>query len=245
MIRKFYYGSILFILMMTANCFAQDTIFMRNDQHIPCNVVEVTSTEVKYKKLELSEGPLYIENKSMVAQIKYKNGYVDVFTEVKLPPAKKTEDDYVQDRKRTKSRSDDDYVQKPRREKLIMISNGIYIYGDSQLNEKQMWHMLLSLKDPQITEEVEGAKRAKRFKYLGFLAIPLGIGSVVCLAQALTEEPGNTNQPPPDNSGYLAPAAVCAVGAAATFGSSIYFGIDRKRRNARAVHLYQQKYGGQ
>jgi hypothetical protein len=244
--HKFYYLGILFLIMFVSDCFAQDTIFMRNDQRIPCNIVEVTSTEVKYKKWELSDGPLYIENKSLVSRIKYKNGFTDVFQEVKampVQPAKKAEDDYVQDRKNTKA-GNDEYIQNRQRDKLTMIGGNHYIYGDQRLNEAGMQRMLLSLNDPKITREVKTAKVDKGLKYIGFAAIPLffvGVFALTQIDQGPTYSNGYTYT---HNNEFVAPALICFAGAAVTFSASIYFGIDRKARNARAVHLYQQKYEG-
>jgi hypothetical protein len=221
--KKFYYRSVLFLIITATNCFAQDTIFMQNDQRIPCNVVEVTATEVKYKKWELIDGPLYIQNKSAVTQIKYKNGFVDVFPEVKSSSVQPAKD--------------------PKRDKLMMVTNNFYMYGDKRLNEKGMQQLLLSLNDPQITKEVKRAKRDKRLKYIGFLAIPLAIGAVVS-AEAYYGPTYNNEPTTVRNEEFVAPAVICTIGALKAFTASIYFGIDRKARNARAVRLYQEKYEG-
>jgi hypothetical protein len=244
--HKFYYGSILVLILFTSNCFAQDTIIMRNDQHIPCNIVEITPTEVKYKKWELNDGPLYIENKSLVSQIKYKNGFVDVFQEVQkapVQPMKKAEDDYVRDHKNTKTR-DDEYVKNPHRDKLTMIGGNHYIYGEQRLNEAGMQRMLLSLNDPQINKEVKTAKVDKGLKYMGFAAIPLCLVGIFALTQINQGPTYNNNYTYSHNSEFVTPAVICFAGAAVTFTASIYFGIDRKVRNARAVRLYQLKYEG-
>jgi hypothetical protein len=244
---KLLSASMLFLIMLVNNCFAQDTIYMRNDQRIACTIVEVTTTEVKYKKLELSDGPVYIENKSSVALIRYKNGFIDVFKEVKtLPePVKKEEDDYVQDRKNTRN-GNDDYAPDPRKKKLIVIGTNHFLYGDKRLNEKGMQQLLLSVNDPQITQEVKRAKLDKGLKYIGFLAIPLALVAIASAVQINTYSSPNYNNgyTSTRNDGFIAPAVICTVGAAAAFSASIYFGIDRKARNARAVRLYQQKYEG-
>lgn len=246
---KFLSGSILFLIMVTSTCFAQDTIYMRNDQRIACNIVEVNATEVKYKKLELSDGPLYIENKALIAQVKYKNGFIDVFPEIKIQPtqpAKKTEDDYVQDRN-TKKTKNDDYISNRQGNKLIVLGPTHYLYGDKRLNENGMQRLLLSVNDPQITKEIKRAKMDKGLKYIGFAAIPLLIlgaafASQISISPVGTNYPNNNTN---NNDEYIAPTMICVVGAAASFSASIYFGIDRKGSNARAICLYQQKYEGQ
>jgi hypothetical protein len=240
---KFLYTGILLLVMLAANGVAQDTIYMRNDQRIACNVVEVNTTEVKYKKWEISDGPLYIENKSMVAQIKYKNGFIDVFQEEKSVPLqiKKTEDEYVRDHKSTKN-GNDDYVKDPRKDKLIMIGGNHYLYGSRRLNERGMQQLLLSVNNPQITKEVNRARLDKGFKYIGFLAIPLAVGALAAATRINTYTNYSYGPTKTRNGEFIAPAVICTVGAIAAFSASIYFGIDRSVRNARAVRLFQQKY---
>jgi hypothetical protein len=63
--RSFYF--LIFIAMMImARGLAQDTIFMKNNQIIPANVMEVSTTEVRYKRYDMNEGPVYVEKKSMI-----------------------------------------------------------------------------------------------------------------------------------------------------------------------------------
>jgi hypothetical protein len=147
----------------------------------------------------------------------------------------------VRDPKKAKDRNDD-YVKGPGRDKLIMITNNIYMQGDQRLNEKQMQKFLLSVNDPRITQNVKRAKWDKNLKYIGFLAIPLALGSIVCLS-LIDADPYGT-YPRSRNEEFIAPSIILGVGAVASFSSSIYFGIDRKARNARAVRLYQEKYQG-
>jgi hypothetical protein len=226
---KFLYTGILFLMLLAFNGVAQDTIYMRNDQRIVCTVHEISTTEVKYKKWALSDGPMYIEDKSQVAQIKYKNGFIDVFQEVKPSP--------VQIKK-----AEDDYVKNPQKDKLIVIGANYYLHGSKLLKERGMHQLLLSVNNPQITKEVKRAKLDKRLKYVGFVAIPLAVGAAACVQIASHTGPGYPKSTNTQREDFMAAAVVCTVGAAATFSASIYFGIDRKVRNARAVRLYQQQY---
>ncbi len=231
--KEFIFKSIVLLILLVTDCVAQDTIFMRNDQRIPCNVVEVNTTEVKYKKLEITDGPLYIESKSAVAQIKYKNGFVDVFFEAKSPSVPPVKNKEVVEKK-------DDYVRSGGQPKLNRLNNNLYRYGEKFMNEKGMHQMLLSLKNPEITKEIEGAKRSRKLKYVGFLAIPLAIGGMVAASMVESDTYPSTAR----NEEFIAPAVICLTSATIVFSASIYFGIDRKVKNAKAVGLYKQKYEG-
>lgn len=58
---------------------AQDVITTKEGDDIQAKILEVTTTEVKYKKYTNLEGPIYVLSKSDVLIIRYENGEKDVF----------------------------------------------------------------------------------------------------------------------------------------------------------------------
>lgn len=73
----------LIALLLTIFAFsasAQDNIVLRNGEEIKAKVQEVGTTEIKYKKADNPNGPLYTTSKSEVLMIKYENGSKDVFS---------------------------------------------------------------------------------------------------------------------------------------------------------------------
>jgi hypothetical protein len=60
-------------------CFSQDVITTRSGESIQAKVMEVGQTQIKYKKSDNPEGPVYWILKSVVLMVKYENGTVDVF----------------------------------------------------------------------------------------------------------------------------------------------------------------------
>jgi hypothetical protein len=66
-----------------SSVFAQDNIILKNGDEIKAKVLEVTITDVKYKKYENQEGPIYTISKSDILMIKYENGQKDVFADSK------------------------------------------------------------------------------------------------------------------------------------------------------------------
>ena len=64
------------------------TILFRNGDEVKAQVIELTSTEVKYKKCSLEDGPLYVSRKSEIFMITYPNGVREKFAE----PAKGLDD---------------------------------------------------------------------------------------------------------------------------------------------------------
>ncbi len=56
-----------------------DDIIFKDGSEIKGKIVEVTPTEIKYKKCDLLDGPNYVAKKSEVFMIKYANGTREVF----------------------------------------------------------------------------------------------------------------------------------------------------------------------
>jgi hypothetical protein len=59
---------------------AQDTLSMRSGENILVKVIEVGATEVKYKKQDNLNGPLFSILKSDLLMIKYENGTSEKFS---------------------------------------------------------------------------------------------------------------------------------------------------------------------
>lgn len=221
--KTFQYLFILFAMTFFVNGFAQDTIITRDGRSIIGHVLEISTTEVKYKKTEIADGPLYIETKSGVRQINYKNGFKDVFPELKpwqIPVTKIEQEEII------------NIKQKP----LLVKRKGKYEYGDKRLGENQLYRLLLSVNDREINNQVKRAKRSRRLQYAGFAAVPFAAFSMFALIVAGDVHTTGTNKEEKDASkAFFGCAVICA-------GSSLCFIINRKHRNAEAVRLYKQKF---
>jgi hypothetical protein len=71
----------LFLLCIAGMATAQDVIVMKDQSTIMSKVLEITSTEIKYKKWNNQDGPTYSINRSEVVSINYENGEVEIFNE--------------------------------------------------------------------------------------------------------------------------------------------------------------------
>ena len=63
--------------------FSQDVLTKKSGDDIKAKVLEVTTTEVKYKKFDNLNGPVFSILKSELLIIRYENGSKDVFNENK------------------------------------------------------------------------------------------------------------------------------------------------------------------
>lgn len=70
---------ILTLSLFVTSIFSQDTITKKTGEDISAKITEVTQTEIKYKRFDNLEGPIYSILKSEVLIIRYENGTKDIF----------------------------------------------------------------------------------------------------------------------------------------------------------------------
>ena len=76
---KIYFTVTLFSLIFIIKAYSQDLIIKKNGDNIKCKVIEISLTEVKYKKFENIDGPIYTLLSKEIESIKYENGTKDIF----------------------------------------------------------------------------------------------------------------------------------------------------------------------
>ncbi len=148
--------------------FSQDTLIKSDLSQLVVKVIEISSSEIKYKKINFQDGPVYSEPKSAIATVYFSNHFHENISENKPCPV------FNQNK----------IVRKPK---------GQLIYIDKKLNEKKLFSLLLEKNNTQINELVRSAKKAKKRQYLGFLAFPIGLLSLSSIALAGSEDNGLRN----------------------------------------------------
>jgi len=73
---------ILFLLIITisSHIFAQDKLYRKNGQVLNVKIIEVGTSEIKYKIADNTESPVYVLEKDRIIKIEYENGKVEKFT---------------------------------------------------------------------------------------------------------------------------------------------------------------------
>lgn len=76
--------SFLFVMLLSAtNIFAQDVIVKKDGTTILSKIIEVGTSEVKYKKFSSLDGPMYSISKADIMKVNYENGDSESFQNTK------------------------------------------------------------------------------------------------------------------------------------------------------------------
>ncbi|MCX6246173.1 MAG: porin family protein [Bacteroidetes bacterium] len=70
---------LFFLSLLQITCFSQDRIYLKSNFIQKGKVIEVTTEKVRYKKIEITNSPIFELLKEEVIKITYANGYTDYF----------------------------------------------------------------------------------------------------------------------------------------------------------------------
>ena len=148
---KFSFG--LFVFMVTI-CFSQtalmgqDTIIKRNNEKIIGKVIEINLNELKYQRVDLPNGPIYILPKEMMNAVVYANGVKEDFST-------------FEKRKELPLMSQPDLSIQP--------ANGLFLYKGHLISEMDMLDIAWAQKDKKINLFVNRTEHERVVKKLFFL----------------------------------------------------------------------------
>ena len=179
---------IILIFLFTAyfNCSAQDTLYKRNGEILSTKILEISSTEIKYKRFNLQDGPLFISDKNEIRKIKYFNGTIDSFAVAKPAVQPAVTDPIIINSQQTIP-PQCDLIRNPR--------GGIYYFNDTRLSEKRMLYLAIDKNRKWKSKELDKAIMATRdYKSNQYIA---GFGgaalAVACLIAAGSSSNNNSN----------------------------------------------------
>lgn len=166
---------------------AQDTIYKRNREVIQAKIAEISSTEVKYKRYTMQDGPLFVISRDEVQKIKFANGVVDSFAvaPVVAQPPVTTQPSVVYQTTPTLT----GLIQNPR--------PGTYYFNQVKINEKKLLFIATdknrAWKDKELTQAIMATRDYKNNQYIsGFGGPIVGIGCLIASSQMVTNG-GNEN----------------------------------------------------
>ncbi len=210
---------------ITMLALSQDTLLFRNGSSIISKVLEITPIEIKYKKIENVDGPLYIVNREDVKFINYKNGSIDSFAQIK-PWFKLVVKSEKQSRK--------DIIEEPVRSSKIVKCGRLYFLNNDAYSESQILSEMKSANIPEINLHIRKSKLARGFQNVGFIAIPaVAIGFVSIITSQDSYFTSRNKKAENFGIAMLAFSAACLT-------TSIVLKNNRQKHNEIALRMYYQ-----
>lgn len=216
-----------FFVLIVPYAYAQDTIYKRNNETVIAKVLEINQTEVKYKKYNYPDGPLYIDNKSDIKMIRYAGGPTEEF-KAEPPPV------VIRN-----------YSTAPPDNLRIETWGGSYRYNGLMISEREAQFIMEETGDPNIISYTRQARKEKLLQFVGFGAIPLGIAAAVFYTKANVgtyNYQSGSYAKNPDKNTYLTLAATFGILSIACPVEAVISKIKRNSYNVQAVRIYNQKF---
>ena len=211
--------SLLFAAFVAVGAFAQDLIITRDGQRIEAKVLEVSSTEVKYKEFNNQDGATFILRADEINTVVFENGSVKVFN----APSQ------AQSQNQTLSQANDNQpaaaVEEPAvveetlpQVPLFTMDDDIYYLGDRRFTEAEYLAFVQENCQPAYEAFMKGAKLRKTGWQLLASGLPiLTAGIVLCgVGVGVGYEQGNKQL----GDGLCVPGAIfIGVGTGLSIGS--------------------------
>lgn len=215
---------------------SQDTLYLSNGEKIPSQIIEVTPTEVKYKKSNNPEGPTYTSENSTVKFIKYRNGSVDTIkVTIKTP-----QEIAISDQLKTSTPAEKS--KKP----AIYFSSSYYRYNGNEMREADIHKLIQKTHNVEINEYVKKSKNAKIAEYVGFLAVPALIYGIISARDTYNHNEklystfyGANNSSLQKSYG---PAIAAGVVGVLSLTTTIISKPIRRKNTEAAIRVYNEKY---
>jgi len=154
--------------------FAQDTLYKRNSSDIiVAKVIEISTNEIKYKRFDLLDGPMFVIDKNQIEKIKYMVGNVEFFV-ITIPKA-------VIDNNRLVNSSS---------EAIELYGNkGVYLYKEKKVEINYVFDLIedknIKWKSREISTLIYESKKQKRNQsIIGFSGIGVGIFTLIGISAA-------------------------------------------------------------
>lgn len=158
--KKQLFLLVIFLLGTAFALKAQDVIITLQAERIDAKVLEVSKTEVRYKKLSNPDGPVFVLSTDEIASILYANGEAQTF--MKEPPTKQ---------------EDLPKIAKPKLDEVLyrdggrIVSNKSFIYEPENLRNmlgKEAYDNYLMAQSQYLSGQT--------MVLFGWVGLPLGIG---------------------------------------------------------------------
>ena len=218
---------LIIIIISVSFCLAikaQDTIVKRTGDKLVVKLVEINATDIKYKRLDLLDGPLFSLAKQEISYVIYSNGTKDSFQAYVPPPAKP--EFFVQDLS-------------------IQQSGKYFYYKERKLPERDMLAVVKKQNDLKLNLMVKAVERDRFIQNMtSDASVTLGVIGTYLYVKNQPRRGGGRR------GGYTGQSATqvqgqkngeyLMLGAIACELASVYFIFDRKKNDRILVGAYNQ-----
>ncbi|MFI5151192.1 MAG: hypothetical protein ACHQRM_15785 [Bacteroidia bacterium] len=208
---------ILFLFASFTCLHAQDTIVRKNGEMVLSKVLEVGTTELKYKRTDSPDGPVYVVQKWELRYVVYANGRKESFEDVTPPPP-------------------------PVENQSLTISGPFYYYKDHRITETDMLAVAKQRKDKKLDLMI---RKVQEKKLIQTSCIFAGIGLFAVGAYLdIANTPKRGRRGSPYSTAASATARqngqYMMLGGLGCGLATIYFKIDRTRHAHILVDAYNK-----
>lgn len=147
---------LLFLVGLNHIGYTQDIITKKDGSDIKAKVYEVTQTDIKYKRFESPDGPLYTMSKSDILIIRYKDGTKDIFAEKE---ASKEHKETV-----NTSQTNAERLGKGKKVFIVTFDNAIAVHGIKALKNWGYWKICEEKEDADILIDFIVERKGLAFK---------------------------------------------------------------------------------
>lgn len=214
---------LLFILLGTNRVFSQDTIRFLNNTIKVVKVTEINVDDIKYKRFDNIDGPLYVSNKSEIENIKFSNGLVETFK-----PSENKSQTVVTP---TISTSPSTTNQNTTFEKIVIIDKIKLMHFGKPMGESRLLKVINNYPESEkkmlMMKEYANMKSFKKKQYIyGFV----GLGAGVALPYIGMMASLVSNDPTPIVIGLAAGVSVGVTGA-------VIANINKQKRLKKKIEI--------
>ena len=168
----------LFLILLsiaTNTVHAQDLITKTNGSDIKAKVLEVTQTEIKYKRYESPQGPIYTISKSDALMIRYKDGTKDIFKndENVKPKVSSIVEAPLEKAPKVEVRPLTDYSTRGAKVFVSSDDNASVVHCKSAFKKWGYWQIVDNVEDADIIANVIITQKALAFESIIVITNPI------------------------------------------------------------------------
>jgi hypothetical protein len=219
---------VLFSFLLSSSLFvrAQDTLVKMTGERLLVKVLEVNTTDIRYKRFNLLDGPLYSTYKSDVRYIVYSDGVKEIYGVPTPPPPTQVITMVAPPPPPVKP---DLSLTKDR--------NGYYYMG-RHIRETEMFNQMGRQKNPEIKLIVQETQKRKNTQYaLGAGGLVLGLAGIFVATGMQPFYTVNQNSQATQKS-YQTSGLILAQLGLISEVASLVFKIERKDHTTLLVNTY-------